>query len=145
MEHSTGPVRSCYILLSPRRSALVSLQVQTTRVEPNIVVVHVSGSLSSGTEGRLIVEPVVKDLLNQNEKKLVLDLTGVEEIDSTGEGIIIQCFLRARKAGAGLRLAGASAKVARLLKITRLDAVLPGYPTVAAACEGFTVTPETSD
>ena len=123
----------------------MSLQVQTTRVEPNIVVVHVSGSLTSGPEGRLIVEPLVNDLLNQGEKKLVLDLTGVEEIDSTGEAVIIHCFLVARKIGAGLRLAGASVKVARLFMITRLDTVLPIYPTVAAACEGFTVTPETSE
>jgi anti-sigma B factor antagonist len=123
----------------------VSLQVQTTRVEPNIVVVHVSGSLTSGPEGRLIVEPLVNDLLNQNENRLVFDLTGVEEIDSTGEAMIIRSFLTARKAGAGLRLAGASAKVARLFKITRLDTVLPIYPTVAAACDGFTVTPETSE
>jgi anti-sigma B factor antagonist len=121
----------------------VSLQIQTTRVEPDIVVVQLSGSITSRSEN--IVEPVVTDLLNQNEKKLIFDLTGVADIDSTGANMIIQCFLAARKAGAGLRVGGASGKVARVFKITRLDAVIPCYPTVAAACEGFTVTPETSD
>jgi len=120
----------------------VSLQIQTTRVEPDIVVVHLSGSITSGPESQAVVEPLVRDLLNQSEKKLIFDLTGVEETDSTGLKIIIHCFLAARTAGAELRLASASANVARLFKITRLDTVLPWYPTVAAACEGFTVTPE---
>jgi len=137
-------VRNCYILLSPGRSAVVSLQVQTTRVEPDIVVVHLNGRMTSRLESR-IVEPVVNDLLNQKERKFIFELTGVEEIDSTGANILVQCFLAARKAGAGLRVAGASAKVARLFKVTRLDTVLPVYPTVAAACEGFTLTRGTSE
>jgi len=72
----------------------------TTRVEPEIVVVHLSGSITSELENR-IVEPLINDLLNQNEKKLIFDLTGVEKIDSTGVNIIIQCVLAVRKAGAG--------------------------------------------
>ena len=94
---------------------------------------------------RNIVEPLVNDLLDQDEKKLIFDLTGVEDIDSTGANILIQCFLAAQKAGAGLRFAGARAKVARLFTITRLDTVLPVYPTVASACEAFTITPNTSE
>ena len=121
----------------------MSLQLQTTRVEPDIVVVHLSGSITLKSEN--IAEPLVTDLLNQNEKKLIFDLTGIEEIDSTGLKIIIQCFLAAQRAGGGLRVAGPSARAARLFQITRLDTVLPRYPTVAAACEGFTVIPKASE
>ena len=122
----------------------MSLRVQTTRVEPDIVVVHLNGRMTSRLESR-IVEPAVNDLLNQKERKFIFDLTGVEEIDSTGANVLIQCFLAARKTGAGLRVAGVSAKVARLFNITRLDTVLPVYAAVAAACEGFTLTPGTSE
>jgi anti-sigma B factor antagonist len=120
----------------------VSLQIQTTRVEPDIVVVQLSGSITSRSQN--MVEPLVNDLLDQNEKKLVFDLTAVEQIDSTGANIVIHCFLAALAAGGGLRVA-ASGKVARVFKITRLDVVIPCYPTVAAACEGFTITPNTSE
>jgi hypothetical protein len=51
----------------------VSLQIRTTRVEPDIVVVHLSGRITSGQD-RGLVEPLVNDLLNQNEKKLIFDL-----------------------------------------------------------------------
>ena len=121
------------------------LQVNTTRVEPDIVVVHFSGSLTTGPESKLIAQPLVSDLLHQNDKKLIFDLTGVEQIDSTGANVIIQCFLAVRDAGGALRLASASARVARFYRITRLDTVIPCYPTVAAACEGFTITPNTSE
>ena len=121
----------------------MNLQIQTTRIEPDIVVVQLSGSITSGSEN--IVEPLVKDLLDQDEKKLIFDLTVVEQIDSTGANIIIRCFLAARKAGAGLRVGGAIGKVARVFKITRLDAVIPCYPTLAAACEAFTITPNTTE
>jgi len=123
----------------------VRLQVNTTRVEPDIVVVHFSGSLTTGPESQLIAQPLVSDLLHRNDKKMIFDLTGVEQIDSTGANVIIQCFLAVRDAGGALRLASASARVARFFKITRLDTVIPWYATVAAACEGFAVPPKTSE
>jgi anti-anti-sigma factor len=84
-----------------------------------------------------VVEPVVTDLLKQGGRKFIFDLTGVEEIDSTGANILIHCFMAAQKAGAGLRVAGASAKVARLFKITRLDTVLPVYPLGSRSLRGI--------
>ena len=122
----------------------MSLQIETTLVEPDIVVVHLNGRMTTRVDNR-VVEPVVNDLVSQNQRKFIFDLTGVEEIDSTGANILIHCFMAAQKAGAGLRVAGANAKVARLFKITRLDTVLPVYPTVAAASEGFTITPNTGE
>jgi anti-sigma B factor antagonist len=119
------------------------LQMQTTRVEPDIVVVQLSGSITSRSEN--IVKPLVNDLLDQNERKLIFDLTGVKDIDSTGANIVIHCFLAALAGGGGLRVVGASGKVARVFKITRLDVVIPCYPTVGAACEGFIIPPKTSE
>jgi anti-sigma B factor antagonist len=121
----------------------VALRIQTTRVESDVVVVHLAGSITASVEGHSI-EPLFNDLLNQAHKKFVFDLSAVEQIDSSGIDILIRFSLAARKAGGGLRLAGAGSKVARLFKILRLDAVVPCYPTVAAACERFTVTPEST-
>ena len=118
----------------------MALQTETRRVEPDIVVVQFAGRITLGPESQ-IIEPLVNDLLRQNQKKLIFDLSGVERIDSTGMLTIAHCFFMLRAAGGGLRLAGASESVARLFKMTRLDTVLPFYPTVAAACEGFVITP----
>ena len=113
----------------------MSLQFNTTRVEPGIVVVELTGSILLWPEGQI---DVVSDLLENNERKLILDLSGIEHMDSSGAELMFECFNAAKKAGGELRFAAAKARVARLFQVTRLDTILPFYPTVAAACESFT-------
>jgi anti-anti-sigma factor len=136
-------VKSCYILPSPIRSAVVSLQAETTKAEPDIVILHLSGSMTLGEIEEL--ESLVRDLLDRGEKKLIFDLRGIRRIDSVGGMTIIRCFFAAREAGGELRFASAGANVIRLFKSTHLDTVLPFDPTVAAACEHFAVGPNTGE
>jgi anti-sigma B factor antagonist len=110
----------------------MSLRLETTRFAPDIVVVWLFGSLITGSEGHAL-ELLVDDLVERRAKKLILELSGVEEIDSTGIQYLIQCFFTMRRAEGELRLASASPKVARLFSTTGL----PSYPTVHAASEGF--------
>ncbi len=65
---------------------------------------------------------------------LVLDLTAVDRIDSTGLGVLVGALKRLRAGTGQLRLA-ATGDVARLLHTTGLDKVLPLYPDVASALE----------
>ena len=122
----------------------MSLQSSTSRIEPDIVVIHLSGSLSAWPETQAGL-PHIDDLLLQNQKKLILDLTGVEHIDSSGLQVIFDSFSQVRKSGGALRLAGANDRVARPFKLTRLDTILPFYPTVAAACQDFSITAQASE
>ena len=111
----------------------MSLQAETTKVEPDIVVVHLSGSMTLGETEELT--SLVGDLLVRGKKKLIFDLSGIGQIDSVGGMIIVRCFFTAKEARGELRFASAGANVIRLFKNTRLDTVLPFDPTVAAACE----------
>jgi len=66
---------------------------------------------------------------------LVVDITGVELLDATGLGVLVGAHRRARLDGRELVLRGASTRVARLLKVTRLDRVItlaPGLTAVSA-------------
>ena len=121
-----------------------NVQSSTSRIEPDITVVHISGSLSAWPES-LPGLPHVEELLQQNERKLILDLSGVDHIDSSGLQVIFDAFSQVRKAGGALRLAGANDRVARPFKLTRLDTILPFYPTVAAASQDFTIAAQASD
>ena len=123
---------------------VVSLQSSTSKIEPDIVVVHLAGSLSAWPENQPGL-PHIEDLLKQNEKKLILDLTGVEHIDSSGLQVIFDAFSHVRKTGGALRLAGANERVSRPFKLTRLDTILPFYPTVAAACKDFDIVAQAGD
>jgi len=66
---------------------------------------------------------------------LVLHLTAVDRIDSTGLGVLVGALTRLRAGGGQLRLAAACGDVVRLLHATGLDKVLPLYPDVANALE----------
>ena len=114
----------------------MSLQFESTRVGPDITIVRLLGSLVAGPEGHAL-ESVVLDLAGRGEKKLIFDLCGIDRIDSAGVQFVLQCFFTLRQAEGELRLASANPKVARLLSVTRLDALVPCYRTVTAASASF--------
>ncbi|PWJ54941.1 anti-sigma B factor antagonist [Quadrisphaera granulorum] len=64
---------------------------------------------------------------------LVLDLSGVTFIDSSGLGVLVGTHRRARTDGVTVRLAGGSEQVRRLLTITGLVRVMPPFVDVDAA------------
>ena len=112
------------------------LSLQSARFEPDIVAVQVAGSITLGTDTHLI-EPFLEEQLEQGARKLILDFSGVDHMDSSGVELIYSCFVTARDAGGQLVFAGANPRVARLFNITRLDTLMAFYPTVEAACEGL--------
>ena len=114
------------------------LQIQTGRIEPDITVVALAGKIVLGLDSREI-EILVADLVRKNEKKVIFDLSNVLYIDSSGLGVIANCFSQLQQAGGGLRVAGAGNKVRDLFRITRLDTMMRLYPTVAEAGRDFTV------
>ena len=56
---------------------------------------------------------------------VVVDLTGVTLMDSTGLGMLVALYKRQHARGAGIALSGAPLSVVKLLHVTGLDAVLP--------------------
>ena len=114
----------------------MSLQIETTKIEPGLTILRLVGSLIAGPEGHAL-EQLISDLVCRGEKRFVFDLSGIEKMDSTGAQFVIQCFLTVRQAEGGLRFAAAPPQVARLFSITRLNTVLSLYETVAAACVDF--------
>jgi anti-anti-sigma factor len=70
--------------------------------------------------------------LAEGSGPLVVDISGVELLDATGLGVLVGAHRRARLDGRELVLRGASARVARLLKVTRLDRVIVLAPALTA-------------
>jgi len=65
--------------------------------------------------------------------KIVLDLSGVPYMDSSGLGAILNSHVSAQKNGRALLLAGVNERVHALLQLTKVDAILKIYPDVATA------------
>ncbi len=100
------------------------LQIETKRIAPDITLLELAGKISLGRESQKI-ETVVQDLLRQNEKKIIFDVSRIDHMDSTGIGIMAYCFGTLNRCGGEMRITGAAGKVLHLLQITRLDSVLP--------------------
>jgi anti-sigma B factor antagonist len=60
---------------------------------------------------------------------LVVDLSNISFIDSTGLNALVHAFERQRLAGSSLALVSDDSRVAMMLEVTRLDRVLRRYPT----------------
>ena len=69
--------------------------------------------------------------------RLVIDLSDVPFIDSSGLGALIGGLKAARLAGGDLRIARPGEQVRVSLELTTLDRVLHPYPTLEAALAGY--------
>ena len=110
------------------------LSIERKELEPGIVELELSGRIVLGNDAKT-VEWKVDELLKENRKRVILDLSRVTILDSTGVGIVVMCFAKVKKAGGSMRIAGASGAVEQTLRMTNVDRLISLDPTVAAAAE----------
>ncbi|MEV7281456.1 anti-sigma factor antagonist [Streptomyces sp. NPDC093111] len=103
---------------------------------------HVSESITVVTlvdELTVYTAPVVRqllvDLINHGRIFLVLDLTLVDFIDSTGTGVLVGALKRVRAHGGGLALVAPMERIAKGFRITGLTKVFPLLDSVDLAVE----------
>lgn len=77
------------------------------------------GRLVGGEETSKLREKV-KTLLAEGKKNLVLDLSGVTMLDSTGLGALVTAHSSAKAGGATLRLCNLGSRSKHLFQITKL-------------------------
>ena len=112
------------------------LEIKKKEIKPGIVVLELVGRITMGPDC-LRIEQEVEQLMRQNERRIIFDLTEISMVDSTGIGQIVKCLSKLKKSGGSLRLAGLKGMVAGVFKITRVDQAIGIYPTALAASENF--------
>ena len=75
-------------------------------MEPDLTVVELTGHLNLGNE-LMTVENAVKRVIDEGARKLVIDVTKLEYIDSAGIGMLVACNGQIERAGGKMRVAGA--------------------------------------
>ena len=102
----------------------------------DVYVVGVKGKLMGGPE-TTAVHDKVKELLAENKKKIVMDLSKVKWMNSSGLGVIMGCFTSLKNAGGELKICGATDKVNSLFMITKLVTLFESYKNVKEAVASF--------
>jgi anti-sigma B factor antagonist len=96
-------------------------------------VVAVTGEIDALTVGRLR-EALDAGLAKASSPKVVLDLSGVSFLASSGLAALVEGATDLSKRGGWLRVvAGSQRAVVRALEVTGLDGMLPNYPSVPDA------------
>lgn len=84
------------------------------------------------------VQEGLTTLLDSGAKAVVVDLTEVGFLDSTGLGVLVAARTAALDSGRSLVIACNSERILKLFKITGLDAVFAMHPSVDAAVQSLT-------
>ena len=100
------------------------LEMLERQVAPDITVVELRGRLALGRESQRL-EILVEELVKRGSRRVVLEMSGVEYIDSAGIGIVALAAGRLREAGGRLSVAAApEGRVAQMLKVTQMDLIV---------------------
>jgi len=106
------------------------------KIDKNVAILTFKGDLL-GEPDTSNIRNKVHSLVTDNMKKIVIDLGGVNYMNSSGIGTLIACFTTVKNSDGELKLANVGGKVQNLFVITQLVKVFDTYETVDRAIANF--------
>jgi anti-sigma B factor antagonist len=122
------------IIPSYPKDPILSFDIQIRQAD-KVTLVDVSGRLTS-FEGQAFREAIQR-LLRQGENNIILNLKGLDYLDSSGIGELVRNYLVVVKKGGAMKVVGLAPKVEEILKVTQLYQVFPEFPDEESALDSF--------
>ena len=113
----------------------MALSIASREVD-GVTVLDLSGRITLG-EGSVQLRDAIRDLIGKGQKSILLNLSDVNYIDSSGLGELVSAYTTARNQGAALKLLGLSKKVNDLLQLTKLYTVFDIYDDEASGIASY--------
>ncbi|HEV8158713.1 MAG: STAS domain-containing protein [Acidobacteria bacterium] len=108
----------------------------TERQAGDITILDMDGKVTIG-EGSVALRNTIRRLLGEGKKKIVLNLSGVGYVDSSGIGEFVSSFTAVNKEEGSLKLLNLTQKIQDLLAITKLLTVFDVYDSETDALSSF--------
>jgi anti-sigma B factor antagonist len=105
------------------------MSVDAKQLDTGLAVVTITGRLALGSETERL-DAAVKGLLQQDQKRFILDITTLESVDSSGIGMLVSCLTNVKSAGGELKVAGANPRIRRIFAMTGVDTMMPMFDTL---------------
>ena len=109
--------------------------ITVERRERGVAVVRLAGRLDFTVASDMKRE--FGEVVRGGTSRLVIDLSGVDFVDSSGLSSLVSGLRETRQASGDLRIAALQTQPAALLKLTSLDRVFRLYATVEEALDGY--------
>lgn len=109
----------------------------STSEQYQAVVIQITGKFLGSIEGPAFKEKI-EELKDTGKKKVVIDLSKADFMDSSGIGALIGAFTTMKKAEGDVKLAGMKERIKNLFLLTRLlGPVFEDYDSVKEAAESM--------
>ncbi len=102
----------------------------------DVKIVELKGKITIGA-GDVQMRHAIHEVLDAGCKKIIVDMSGVTTIDSSGVGELVGCFTTATHKGAKMKLMKLTAKINDVLTVTQLITVFDVYSDEAEALAAF--------
>lgn len=110
------------------------------RLIDDVSVIGVHGDIVLNGSGPDLADHV-RGLLDQDRRRILLDLSDVRYVDSGGIGELVASYSAAKNRGGALKLVGVTSRLNDLLVITRLLNVFECFDTQREALDSFRTAP----
>jgi anti-sigma B factor antagonist len=104
--------------------------------EGDVLVITLSGRMSVG-EGDSEAGEAIRSAAAAGEKKILIDMSGVPVVDSSGVGELTAAYASASRRGGVVKLLKLSPRVGEVLKSTRLVGIFDIFDDRVEALESF--------
>jgi len=102
------------------------------RFLPDCVIVDIADD-KFGYPKTLVLKSHVAHLLGEGHRRIVLNLSRVDMLDSFGLAVLISLLKLSKEVGGNLTLFGLNDQVSRLIELTHMDRVLDIWETEGQA------------
>lgn len=111
------------------------MEFESKHIADGVTVIRSNGRLNMAAAPQL--RALLSESVDAGDRHIVVDLSDVTFIDSSGLGALIGGLKTARQAGGDLRIASPNDQVATVLGLTNLDRVLRPFAQVEDALRGW--------
>src|SRR6266852_794929 len=131
-----SPCRVWRVVMATQPLSPGGLKLQLEE-KPNETIIHCKGKITA--ENLEVFQREIRDLMPESRDptaaiayRIVLDLSNVSHVDSSGLGALLGAWTAARDKGCDLEIANLNSRVEKLVEITKLDTVFKRGRIVAA-------------